>query len=97
VLVGLGGFDIEEVEDVEEDSDFLEVAESEACSLMELSCGLSPESFGGAEARIRWVEVNVRIEVYRRLGGALEGHSLAGGSLKEFIIFTELQVSNGSM
>lgn len=68
LLVGLGGpFDGVELEDAEENSVFLELAESDACSPMELSCELSPESFGGAEARIRWVEVNDRIEGYGRL------------------------------
>jgi hypothetical protein len=89
VLVGLiGVFDCDELEDTDEESDFLDAAESDACSLMEFSCELPPESFGDGEAaRVRRVVVNDRIGVYRRLGRGLEGHSLAGGSLKGFIIF----------
>lgn len=89
-----GDFDEIELEDAEEDSAFLEVAESEACSLMDLSCELSPESCGDADASIRWAEVNDRIRGYGRLGRECAGHGLEGGSLKALIIFAELRVSN---
>ena len=85
MLVGLGVFGWVELEATVEDSDFWEAAESDACSLMEVSRELSPESFEDAEARIRWDEVNDRIGGNCRLG--LQGHSLGGGSLKGFIIF----------
>ena len=89
LLVGLGGvFDPVELELADDVSDFLDAAESEACSLMEFSWELSPEDFGDGEAaRVRRVVVKDRIGVYRRRGRVLEGHSLAGGSTKGFTIF----------
>lgn len=55
-----GVFDWVELEDADAESDFLEVAESDACSLMEFSDALSPEGFGDGEARLRRVVVNDR-------------------------------------
>ena len=85
VVVGLG-FEGLEAEDADEDSDFVDVAVSEACSLMELSFGFSPESFGDAKSWNRCAVVKDRIGVYCRLGRNFDGHSLAGGSLKGFIV-----------
>lgn len=81
------------MEEADEDSGFLDVAESDACSLMEVSCELSSDGLGFGVARFRLVEVKDRIGRYCRLRRVLEGKGLGSGSLKGIIIFARKALS----